>query len=269
MSGFAKRVLTAAVLLPPILVAVYVGPRATTGVLIIVAVIGSIELGRLLRGRGLEIASIPVCLGSILLLASFGGYLPIALSGALVSLLVFFLLVQLFRPNGDMLLGLPASFFGAIYLGLLPAHLLGLYRLAPGEVSPWPVYFALLLVWAADTGAYGGGSLFGRHKLWPRVSPSKTWEGAFFGLGAPILLAILLGGWVKNLSLAERIVSGALVGLFAQIGDLAESLMKREASMKDSGGAFPGHGGILDRLDSLVLAVPVLYYWLRFAVRSP
>jgi phosphatidate cytidylyltransferase len=211
-----------------------------------------------------------LAIGSILLLASFGGHLPISLPAALVLLLVLALLVQLFDRSAKLLFGLPALLFGAIYLGFLPAHLLGYYRLGPTTAStPWPVFFVLALVWAADTAAYLVGSLLGRHKLWPRVSPSKSWEGAAAGFLVPIVLSIALGGWVENLSIPERVVAGILVGLFAQLGDMGESLMKREASMKDSGTSFPGHGGILDRIDSLALAVPVLYYWLRFAARTP
>jgi phosphatidate cytidylyltransferase len=269
MSGLARRVLTAAILLPPILAAIYAGPPATAGVLIVLAVLGSRELVRLLHARGLRASFLSVSVGAVFLIVWYAGYLPIDLPFALLVVALFLVLDQLFRPGGDMLLGLPSSLFGAFYLGFLPAHLLGFFDFDQGGAGPLPVYFALALVWASDTGAYGGGSLLGRHKLWPRVSPSKSWEGAVFGLLVPVVLAVLLGGWVGNLSIVERIVAGIFVGLFGQIGDLAESLMKREASTKDSGRSFPGHGGVLDRMDSLVLAVPVLYYWLRFAVRTP
>ena len=124
-------------------------------------------------------------------------------------------------------------------------------------------------MWSSDTAAYLFGSILGRHKLWPSVSPSKSWEGAVAGLLTPIAFAIGFGGWVSGCSIPERIVAGVRVGVIAQIGDLCESLMKREASIKDSGKAFPGHGGVLDRIDSLVLVIPILYSWLRFAARTP
>jgi phosphatidate cytidylyltransferase len=114
----------------------------------------------------------------------------------------------------------------------------------------------LLLVIAADIGAFFAGRRFGRHKLAPRVSPGKTWEGALGGLLAVGLVA-LVGAVHLSLPVAAGMAFGCAVGIFSVIGDLTESMFKRAAGLKDSGSVLPGHGGILDRIDSLTAAAPL------------
>ena len=130
---------------------------------------------------------------------------------------------------------------------------------AGDPLGPRWTLFALAIVWVADSGAYFAGSKFGRRKLAPRISPGKTWEGVYGGLAASVLLAAaafaLLGlGWTSLPALALLTVATAAVSV---VGDLLESLMKRHSGMKDSGSLFPGHGGVMDRLDSLLAALPV------------
>ncbi len=144
----------------------------------------------------------------------------------------------------------------------------GWFTLVPAGVAllrlrlDWPqglrwLLAALFLVWAADTGAYFAGRWIGRHKLAPQVSPGKTWEGALGGL----LLVCLLAAWAAPLLTMPRLPFAALclvVGCFSIVGDLIESLFKRHAGLKDSGRLLPGHGGMLDRIDSLLAAAPLL-----------
>ncbi|MBH77010.1 MAG: hypothetical protein CL897_02100 [Dehalococcoidia bacterium] len=122
------------------------------------------------------------------------------------------------------------------------------------------VFLLVLTTFTTDTGAYGVGSLLGRHKLWPAISPNKTWEGAFGGLGAALLAVWVLSSWFDlGLNPAAVVGLGLGLGLAAQAGDLLESWMKRTANIKDSSGLLPGHGGILDRLDSVVGVAPVVF----------
>jgi len=267
MPGLLRRLLTAGAVLPPIVLAVYAGPVCLSLVLALLAIWGAREMARLARARGCETTFWLPAAGAVLLIASHGRLIHLGLPAALVLITVAAMAVELFRRKGSMLGGFPFAVVASIYLGLLPAHLLGFYRLGRTEgTSPWPVCCALILIWTCDTAAYLVGSRFGRHRLWPRVSPSKSWEGSVAGVVASIVVAVFLGFRIPGLPLYGKLGAGFLVGVFAQIGDLGESLMKREAAMKDSGRFFPGHGGVLDRLDSVILAVPVLYYWLLWIV---
>ncbi|MBM3287783.1 MAG: hypothetical protein FJY88_10605 [Candidatus Eisenbacteria bacterium] len=264
MTSFAKRLLAAAVLLPLVVAAIALG-RATLLILLAgIALVGSGELASLLRRLGVNVRR-PVIAGCAgLFLLSRGGVLPIGDSAALLLVTLIAILGQLPR-GGGMLLGFPAALAGGVYLGFLPSYALALSTLGePGGFTPWPVYYGLALVLGCDTGAYGAGKLLGRHSLWRRVSPRKTWEGAVGGLLASVALGWALRGWAPWLSAAEGLAAGFLAGTLGQLGDLAESMMKRDSGQKDSGGLIPGHGGVLDRIDSLLLALPVLYYWLRW-----
>jgi phosphatidate cytidylyltransferase len=129
------------------------------------------------------------------------------------------------------------------------------------------VLFVAAITWLGDTFAYFVGSLIGRHRLGTAVSPKKSVEGVFGGLGGALLTAWLLGPfWAKGLELWQLLVAAFLLSIAGQVGDLFESLLKRDAAIKDSGSSIPGHGGWLDRVDSLLFTTPVLYYFLRWAI---
>lgn len=162
--------------------------------------------------------------------------------------------------------GLASSVFGVFYVGWFAAHIT-LLRGVPG-IGPGMITMLLVIVFFNDTGAYAAGSLFGRRKLAPRVSPNKTWEGAAAGFAAACASALAFY-WVRAHYAAtafptwtpwQYVHMGAVVSVAAQVGDLMESCLKRDASVKDSGVLFPGHGGVLDRCDALLFAAPVVYY---------
>ena len=142
---------------------------------------------------------------------------------------------------------------------LVPAFIaLARVQISPRGFARGPdmVLWMLLLVFAADIGAYFAGRSLGRHKLAPRVSPGKTWEGALGGLAAVALMA-LIGTLYFGLPVAAGVAFGCAVGIFSVIGDLTESMFKRAAGLKDSGSLLPGHGGVLDRIDSVTAAAPL------------
>lgn len=150
-------------------------------------------------------------------------------------------------------------------LALLPAWL-GLGALhGRGEHGPELALFIFVLMWAADSGAYFAGKTFGRHKLAPRVSPGKTWEGVAGGLIASALLAVFAGQWFgwSGDRLITFVALALACAVISIVGDLFFSLLKRQQNLKDTGHLFPGHGGILDRIDSLLAAVPVFLYGLN------
>jgi phosphatidate cytidylyltransferase len=143
---------------------------------------------------------------------------------------------------------------GAVYPGLLISALIPLRKLPIGF---WWVFLALTVTWANDTGAYFAGRAFGKHKLYPRISPSKTWEGAIGGSLASVLGACVVQHfWLHSLSLPGAALIGAGAAVLGPLGDLSESMLKRAFGAKDSGRLLPGHGGLLDRLDALLFNAP-------------
>jgi len=151
------------------------------------------------------------------------------------------------------------SLLGVLYLPCLLVHAVLLFELPFGR--KW-IFLVLLIVMAADTGAYFIGSLIGRTKLYPAISPNKSWEGSLGGIAGSLLGAILAKIWFFNeLASVDVVLVGVLLSVVGQLGDLFESLLKRSFGVKDSGTLIPGHGGLLDRLDSLLFAFPMAYFY--------
>ena len=169
--------------------------------------------------------------------------------------------------NSGVIANCGASYFSIIYLGLFSAFVLGI-RI---DLGLWPLVMFIFVIKSSDIGAYAIGSLFGKHKFSPKISPGKTWEGAEAGLIGAILVSLLFipdtflrlpfNGWWQAALL------GLAVSVFGQLGDLAESLLKRNAGVKDSGSLVPGHGGFLDRIDSIVFAGIVVYYYVVWMIQ--
>lgn len=148
---------------------------------------------------------------------------------------------------------------GVLYVGLTLSCLLFTRALPEGEFL---IFFVVLVTWAGDTGAYLGGKMFGRHSLAPIVSPKKTIEGLAGGLILALGLALASRFWfLPSFSITDCIILGLLLTVAGMLGDLAESAMKRSVAAKDSGALIPGHGGMLDRLDSLLFTAPCFYYY--------
>ncbi len=158
---------------------------------------------------------------------------------------------------------------GILYAGWMLSHYVMLRQLDDGREL---VIMAVFTTFACDTAAYFVGRAWGRHRMTPTVSPNKTWEGAAGGFAGAVAAAaalcylLNLGNWSLPLSYLEAVGVGCLVGVGAQIGDLAESLVKRRAGVKDSGHLLPGHGGLLDRIDSLVFTGVIVYYFVLWVV---
>jgi phosphatidate cytidylyltransferase len=150
--------------------------------------------------------------------------------------------------SGLILVAFPLSF-------AIPLH-------AAGAQGPALLLFALVVIWVSDTAAYFVGKAIGKHALAPRLSPKKTWEGAVAGFLGSLLVALAFTPWV-NVPLVHLLGMAAVGNVAGQMGDLLESAYKRSAGVKDSGSLLPGHGGVLDRIDALILAIPVVwYYWI-------
>jgi phosphatidate cytidylyltransferase len=178
------------------------------------------------------------------------------------------------RRAGQTFTGWAWTVAGVLYTGWLLGHLVSLRALEDGQA--W-VLFVVLATFASDTAAFLFGSRFGRHRLAPEISPNKTWEGAIAGLAGAAAAGLLFTAatvftgdnplYIDGLAIWQAVLLGMIVSVFGQVGDLAESLLKRNAAAKDSGGVFPGHGGVLDRIDSIVFAGIVVYYVVVWAIR--
>ncbi len=188
---------------------------------------------------------------------------PLLVTSAVVLSLIWLLVSP---PKQEAFVGWIWTLAGILYLGWLLSHLVALRGLDDGR--NW-VFLALFATFASDTAAFFVGRALGRHKLAPAISPGKTWEGTIAGfLGAIIVSLLFTLPSCLNLPLGygQAILLGFLISLFGQIGDLVESSFKRNMGVKDSGSLLPGHGGFLDRIDSVVFAGVVVYYYVIWVI---
>ena len=272
------RVLVGAILIPLVLAVTYLGGIVFALFVAILAGLGSYEFYRMASAAGWQASRTVGIVGSICLCLAFHfgrGVLPALV---LTAFLLVLLTERIVRSTREQYLSsLAVTLLGAIYSGWLLGFFLWLRNIAgdfPGmsqigrfEIGTLLVYFVLILTWSYDSVAYLVGSLVGRHKLFPRISPSKTTEGTLAGLLGSVAAALISRAtFVPFLSYGHAIVLGFLIGVVAQIGDLAESMIKRSTGAKDSSNLIPGHGGILDRFDSLLFAGPVFYLYVRFVL---
>lgn len=272
--NLVQRIAFAAVAIPAAVALVWWGGWPLATALALLGVIGAREIYDLARrqqidpldGAGLAAAAaIPLATywakGSETRWAE-----PALFAGALWVLVVLALATRLRGPQGRPLPAVAVTVFGAVYASALPAFLIVMRHGANAGIRSWPlaalVMFPLALTWICDTAAMAAGTTLGGPKVAPVLSPNKTWAGTIGGFAAAVIGALALGIWGLSrlglrLSTGELLALGALVGVAAQVGDLAESLLKREVGVKDSSAIIPGHGGVLDRLDSLYFVIPV------------
>ena len=240
-----ERVLSALVLAPLAALAFYTGGIGFLALTTVLAGCSAEEFRRMLKGTGFDLGFLFVPVSTVIALSGSFNRVDLFLSSIIIGCLVL-LSVSLKR-------GMPPAAFsvaGAVYIGGL-FGVLGFLRSGPGG-REW-AFLVLFTTWATDVGAYFGGRAFGRHKIAPKISPGKSWEGAAFGMCSCMIISALWGRYM-GLPLYFSIFSGMFIGVMAGIGDLVESAFKRYCKVKDSGRAIPGHGGFLDRFDSLLFA---------------
>lgn len=257
------RVLSAVVLIPIVGVVVYLGGFWFALVVGLAALLAGYEFYGLLRKGGYGPSTALGLLLIVLLL--LGAYQPGwgLIRPAVAGMVMLTLGWQLFRADSPApMVDWALTVSGGVYLGWLMGHFL-LLRAAPRGLR-W-IVVALLSTWICDSGAYFVGLSFGRHKLWPRISPKKSWEGAVGGWMSGVVLTAVITG-LLGLAWPHGAVIGALVGIVAPFGDFAVSMLKRQVGVKDSSHLIPGHGGMLDRIDSLLFTIPVVYYYAYFVV---
>jgi phosphatidate cytidylyltransferase len=267
------RIASGVLFVPLLVLLARAGGLAFVAFVALEVVLGLNEFYRMMRGKGLR---------------------PYPLLGLLCGLGVVWKTLRPHQSQSDLLLtgavlvtlglglrrpdlkgrveGMAVTLFGVLYVGWLSAHLVLLRELPWRAGTPYAdgalyVLLAFFLTWSCDTAAYAVGRLLGRTRPWTRISPRKSLEGAVGGLLGAIVAAFVARAWFAPfLDVRDAAVLGVGVGLFAQVGDLVESMLKRDARAGDSSDFIPGHGGILDRFDSLYFAAPLVFYYLKIVV---
>lgn len=264
----AKRWLTGIIAIPALIYIIGPGPRwLFFGLLSVVSVVGLIEFYGMTASELPKFVRRSCYLLTLLLFAAF--YMRQVLLAPFIIALWAFVPMTIFlvthpSPNQQLTSDISKAVLGPIYVGLPLAMLLMIHLRPNGKI--W-IFFLISVIFANDTGAFYFGKFLGRHKLYGAISPNKTWEGAIGGLLSSIIVALLFLRILRfhelNLTIMILVLALSITG---QIGDLVESMLKRNHGIKDSGKILPGHGGILDRIDALLFSIPILYIFLTWAL---
>jgi phosphatidate cytidylyltransferase len=265
-----RRVYSAVVFLPCFYILVRFLPASAFFVFVAVGILlAQYEYYRLyFTDRWTPTIGVGLALG-LLVTASAAIKIAFPLERLLISFVIGAILLAHLVAGRERKTGLQDSAvlaFGVLYVAWLPSHLISIRQLHEGIFL---VFFLFAVTWANDMAAYYSGTLWGRHYMAPVISPKKTWEGALGGLGGSLTVACVCWAWfLPSLSLRDALIVSCLLGVAAPLGDLCESMLKRSAGVKDSGALIPGHGGLLDRIDSLIFTIPAFYYYL-IIMRTP
>lgn len=246
-----SRIITGAVLIVTVAACLFAGSISSMVLIAVLNAFCCYEFCRMMHIDGREpndiagiivAAAIPVCY-------RFGGFLyALTLTAVLMIVLLIW---YVFSPR-TRITDLALTLFGTVYCGIMLSSLLIIRLARPGLEGGILVFGVVLSVWVNDTFAYFIGSRFGRHRLAPKISPKKSWEGFWGGLVGSVLVWCLLPFFVEGISYPLAVSAGIVCGVGGVIGDIVESRIKRGAGVKDSGNLLPGHGGFLDRCDSLI-----------------
>lgn len=277
MSELAKRIAFAVAAIPVVAACVYFGDAPLAILLSIASALAAWEYARLAEAAGARpMGKWTIVLAAMVPLAVHALRLGYAVPGpALLAMLVPLLLSVALWTRGSQgrpIESVATTLFGALYTGgmLAFAYSLRYHRFAIEPLAgSMLVALPVVLTWLNDSGAFFFGKKFGKKKLMPSVSPGKTWAGAWGALGTTIVFTYLISAFVLkpfaglSLTIVGVVIFGAVMSVAAQVGDLVESMLKREAGMKDSSNLIPGHGGVLDRTDSLLFTIPIAYVLLE------
>ncbi len=259
-AALLKRVLSTLVLLPVFIWIVMAGPVWLFGAtIVLLGALGQWEFTGMFERAGVRTFRALGLVGGMVVTASFA--LPVSERVAFTAVLLAVLAAAVWQRSGDRIDWRPAAVtvFGICYINWLFGYGFWLRDLDSGK--EW-VLLLVWVTWLGETAAYLVGTAIGRHPLAPAISPKKTVEGALAQLAVSVLAALAAQAWFfHGLASRDAVVVGVLLGVVGQIGDLVESALKRSVATKDTGRLIPGHGGMLDRIDSLLFNTPVLFYY--------
>jgi phosphatidate cytidylyltransferase len=273
VNNFTTRTITGAVFVILVIGSVILDARIFAALFLFVSILTQLEFYHILKKRGRKPQTyIGTGIGSFLYISLAANAL--GMLGSFGNMLIFFnffligiiFISELFTKSLDPFGNIGATITGVIYISL-PFGLLNYFYFP--AVYPNNFNFGILLgyfliLWLNDTGAYLVGSAIGKHHLFERISPGKTWEGSIGGSLFAILTAGVMSNNFRGLSLWQWIVMALIIVVFGTLGDLVESMLKRSFGIKDSGSLLPGHGGLLDRFDAVLLSAPVVFVYITF-----
>lgn len=265
MNNFIQRTLTAVVFAVVMVSLIWFHAFTFFVLLLGIATVGTFELSRLVNTDQVKVQRFsPYLLSVMVIVVGFGMtyyHLPVQLMLLLLPIVAGVFIYELYRDQERPFWNIAIAMFIPLYVAI-PFFFLQLFSFCNGDYDPYLVLTFVGMVWASDTGAYLSGVTMGKHKLFPRISPKKSWEGFIGG----VVLTLLLGwgiSYFSSLTLFQLIGMALIVSILGTLGDLIESMLKRSVGVKDSGSLMPGHGGILDRFDAYVLAAPMVYFFLQ------
>lgn len=273
MNKLATRTLTGAGIVGVMLTAVLVSEYTYALLFVLILISGILEFSALFKNSETKPNNwfgMPVAI-LIFLLTFLIAKNAITSTALFIAfpLLLTIMAAELYRKKPSPLANIAITIFSIIYLAM-PAALVNFLVfpgfLTPGSYTPKLLIALFILIWIHDSGAYLVGISIGRHRLFERISPKKSWEGAAGGTLAAILAAWVISGFIPEIALIHWIIISVLTVISSTFGDLTESMFKRYFGIKDSGSIFPGHGGILDRFDSLFFAIPVFVTYLKLFI---
>jgi len=269
MNNFLQRILTGILFVIVVAGGIIYHPFAYFVVFFLVVIAGIYELNNMLTKVDVKINFLTsLSLGVFIYLAVFlvnSGISQSSIYYLIIPLVSLIFISELFNPQSKPLSNIGSSLLGAVYLGASFAmmHVLGFQDGVYNYKLPLSVF---ILVWVNDSGAYVSGISIGKHKFFERISPKKTWEGTIGGFVFTLIGAYIISLYWTELNSTQWIIFGGIISVMAALGDLVESMFKRHIGIKDSGNILPGHGGILDRFDAVIFALPMAVFYIKFFV---
>ncbi len=273
MKELLLRISTGLIFLIIVIGCIVWNPYSLASLFYVVGILGMLEYYNIAKIGGVHPQTITGILTASTLYISIElvklQVMPLYVVSLAIPFFISIFIYELLRKRPNPFTNIGHTIIGIIYV-MAPFALLNVFTFEEivNEYQPEVVLGFFVLLWLNDTGAYVFGKLLGKHKLFPRISPKKTWEGAIGGGIAALCGAIAIAAYTDDLALVHWMVLGVLIVVSATFGDLVESLLNRSAQVKDSSNLLPGHGGILDRFDGVLLASPIVFTYLMVFVHS-
>lgn len=264
MSNRVTRILIAILAIPFLLGISYYGKIPFLMFTLLIGLVSFYEFSNMIKKKSIYTCNLIGFISvAIIILNSY--FMLVQTKIIVLSILPLLLIVELFRNKDSAISNISATLLGIVYLGVFSSTLIGIREFYSNNYvyGGYIIIAVFITLWMTDSAAYFIGTAIGKHKLFPRVSPNKSWEGAIAGfIFALISLVASKLIYLDFLSWTDIIAFSVIIGIFGQVGDLIESLIKRDSGVKDSSNLIPGHGGIFDRFDSLLFSAPIIYIYL-------